>query len=47
MENNNNKKKPRASKVQIKSIFEQIANQVFKIKDVKEIKETIIKGLSS
>jgi hypothetical protein len=47
MENNNNKKKPRASKVQIKSIFEQIANQVFKIKDVKEIKETIINFVNS
>jgi hypothetical protein len=47
MENQNAPKKRKPAKVQIKSIFEQIANEIFNIKDVKVVKETIINFVNS
>lgn len=44
MENTPKKRKP--AKVQIKSIFEQIAKEIFDLKDVKVVKETIINFVS-
>ncbi len=42
MENQSAPKKRKPAKVSIKSIFEQIANEIFNIKDVKVVKETIV-----
>ena len=44
MENTPKKRKP--AKVQIKSIFEQIAKEIFDLKDVKIVKETLINFVS-